>query len=291
MTFSSKTILGRTGLSVSRIGLSPGRGRLPAREVERAFERGVNYLYWGSLRGGDFAKGIRAVARSQRDKLVLVIQSYSRARWFMRRSLERALRSLGTDHADLFLLGWWNKPPPRKLLDEALALRERGLARHLLISGHDRTTFAQYAKDPAYGAIMVRYNASHPGAEQDVFPLLPERERPGVVAYTATRWGGLIDPKQSPPGERAPTATDCYRFALSSGHVDVCLSAPQTAAQLDQTLATLDAGPMVADELAWMKRVGAHVKAKAGKRALPTPLELADRFMARWSGSARDSTR
>jgi hypothetical protein len=31
----------------------------------------------------------------------------------MRGSLTWALRKLRTDHSDLLLLGWWNKPPPR----------------------------------------------------------------------------------------------------------------------------------------------------------------------------------
>ena len=155
-----------------------------------------------------------------------------------------------------------------------------------MISCHDRSTFARYIGDPTYDAIMVRYNAAHPGAETDVFPHLPERGGPGVVAYTVTRWGGLLDPRLVPEGERVPTSTDCYRFALSSSHVDVCLSAPQTKEQLDQTLATLDAGPLDAEETAWMKRVGAAVKVKAGKSVVPSPLAVIDRLMARRAGSA-----
>ena len=38
---------------------------------------------------------------------------------------------------------------------------------------------------------MIRYNAAHPGAEQDVFPHLAARQ-PAVVAYTATSWRKLL---------------------------------------------------------------------------------------------------
>ena len=288
---TTKIKLGRTGLEVSRVGLAPGRGNLPVSQIERAFDSGINYLYWGSYRAPNFANAIRSIGSKKRDQMVLVVQSYTRAAWMMAGSLERALRSLGTDYTDLLLLGWWNQPPPERILDAALALRERGLAKHLVISCHDRTTFKRYITNPAYGAIMVRYNAAHPGAEQDVFPFLPEQEPPGVVAYTVTRWGGLIDPMQMPEGEqRVPTATDCYRFALTSPHVNVAISAPQTEAHLDQTLETLIASPMDADELAWMRRVGAHVKARASKKTMPSPLDLVDRMMARAAGSG-DATR
>jgi aryl-alcohol dehydrogenase-like predicted oxidoreductase len=292
MSFESHVDLGRTGLQVSRVGLAPGPGgKLPVSEIERAFERGVNYLYWGSLRTSNYRDAVRNIGKSRRDKLVLVVQSYARFAWAVTWSLERGLRALKADYADFFLLGWRNMPPPPAILDAALKLKERGLARHLMVSCHDRVTFKEYIADPSYGAIMVRYNASHPGAEQDVIPFLPERGRPGVVAYTVTRWGQLIDPKRTPQGERTPTSTDCYRFALTAKDVNICLSAPQSSAQLDQTLATLSSEPMGADELAWMKRVGAHVKAAAGKRARPSPIEIIDRIAARRAGRSGESLR
>jgi aryl-alcohol dehydrogenase-like predicted oxidoreductase len=256
------------------LGLGPG---LEARDVERAFERGINYLYWGSLRAAPFGRGIANLARRHRSEMVVVVQTYSRVGWMMRGSLERALRELGTDYADFLLLGWWQAPPPPRILDAALALQAAGKARHILISCHHRPTFERLAANPAFGAIMVRYNAAHPGAEREVFPLLGE-PKPGVVSYTATRWGALIDPRLTPPGEPTPRASDCYRFALTHPAVDVCLAAPSSAEMLDEALLALDRGPMSADEIAWMKRVGAGVR---GAKTLETgnvPVTLLDRL-------------
>ena len=80
-----------------------------------------------------------------------------------------------------------------------------------------------------------------------------------MVTYTTTRWGDLCDPRKTPPGERTPTGTDCYRFALSHPQVDLCLSGPDDVEQMKQALATLDLGPMDEEELAWMRRVGESI--------------------------------
>ena len=65
--------LGRTGISLGRLGLASGYGA-DRRCVEMGFERGVNYFYWGTFRRDSFGEGLRAL-RPQREKFVLVIQS------------------------------------------------------------------------------------------------------------------------------------------------------------------------------------------------------------------------
>jgi len=276
-----KTTLGRTGLAVSRLGIGSSAG-VGGADIERAVERGINYLYYGSLRRAGFAEGVRAVARKRREDLVVVVQSYTRAACLMGMGFERGLRQLGVDQADVLLLGWWNQPPPRRIVDAALALRDKGRARHVMISCHDRSTFAQYVDDPAYGAIMVRYNAAHPGAEREVFPRIEAMDaaaRPGVVAYTATRWGALLNPALTPAGDATPRASDCYRFSLTHPTVDMSLCAPADGAQLDEAMAALDRGPLDAEELAWMKRVGASVRAASASSGGNMPIQLLDRLV------------
>jgi aryl-alcohol dehydrogenase-like predicted oxidoreductase len=189
--YSDKRPLGRSGLLVSRIGLGASYG-IEERDVERAFERGVNYLYWGSRRRSGFGRAIRSIARQKREELVVVVQSYSRSALALRPSLELALRRLHLDYTDVLLLGWWNQPPPERILDAAMQLVQAGKVKSVMVSCHHRPTFVRYLDDPCYGAIMVRYNAAHRGAEREVFPLFAAATpgaTPGVVAYTATRWG------------------------------------------------------------------------------------------------------
>ena len=249
MSFASRA-LGRTGLRVGPLGLGASYG-VPAAAVERAFERGVNYLYWGSLRRGGFERALCHL-RPHRDRVVLVLQSFSRVAPLVTWSVERALRRLNYVCADVLLLGLWNRPVPERILDAARALRSRGLVRYLAVSSHNRELMAQMAGGGDFDVVHFRYNAAHPGAEQDIFPHLPRADRPGTVAYTATNWGRLVDPERSP-------ASDCYRFVLTRPEIDICLCGPANAAQMDEALKALERGPMDTEELERMRRMGASL--------------------------------
>lgn len=262
---------------VTPLGLGSAYG-LEARDVERAVERGINYIYWGSQRRASYAEAVRNLGPAGRDNLVLVVQSYTRVAALMRGSLERALREMNTDYTDLLLLGWWNEAPPRKIVDAALELKRKGLTKGILISCHHRPAFATYIDDSAYDGIMFRYNAAHPGAETDIFPHLTRR-RPGTVGYTATRWKALLNPKYLPENEPRPRASDCYRFVLSNPNVDVCLSGPANVEELDEAFAALDRGPLSDDEMAWMRRVGSHVHEKANVQRFTKMVRLGDRVV------------
>jgi aryl-alcohol dehydrogenase-like predicted oxidoreductase len=160
----------------------------------------------------------------------------------------------------VLLLGYWNRPIAPRIVDAALKLRDRGLARHLAVSTHQRSLAAELSDDRRLGALHIRYNAEHRGAEQDLFPKRPAGGRPGMVAFTATSWGRLLDPRRIPPGERVPCAADCYRFVLANPNVDVCMTGPSSEQQVTDSLAALDSGPMPPDEVDWMRRVGASVR-------------------------------
>jgi len=283
--FESPRVLGRTGLAVGAIGLGSSYG-VGGSDIERAFERGVRLFLWGSRRRPKFAAGIRALA-PRRDELVLGIQSYSRVGSLMKPFVTKALKSLGTDHVDLLGLAWWNDSPSRRILDAAMKLRDQGLVRHLMVSCHHRPSFQTFLGEPAYAAWMLRYNAAHPGAEREVFPHLGD-PRPGVLAFTATRWGKLTSTELTPPGERTPSATDCYRFVLSSPDVDATLCGPSDGKRLDESMAALDQGPMSAEELAWMRRVGVAVRANAKAGG---PIHVIDKLAARMSGRAAHGAR
>ena len=266
-SFPERVVLGRSGLEVGPLGLSGGYGA-PKEALLGAFDRGVNYWYHGSRRSEGMTQAIRElVSAGKRDELVIVLQSYSRWGWLLERTFTAGLRSLGIDHADVLLLGWYNDLPGSGILERAFDLQGRGLCRHVALSGHHRPSFVKYAADDRFGLMHLRYNAAHTGAEQDVFPHLDD-QRPGFVAFTATRWQSLLKPKLMPAGEAPLRARDCYRFVLSSPHFQVCMTGPADAAQVDEALEALSEGPISVEEEERFRRVGAHVRAHAGWRPL-----------------------
>jgi aryl-alcohol dehydrogenase-like predicted oxidoreductase len=171
---------------VGRLGLGASYGA-PAKAFEAAFDAGCNYFYWGALRNNKMAEAIRnIVKKGKRDDLVLVIQDFRRSPTGFEKSLTRGLKKVGLDTADVLLIGWRNKPPKLKILEAAEKLREQGVFRYLGLSSHKRSLFPELAKDSRYDLFHIRYNAANRGAEEDLFPHLPE-ERPGNVCLSQNR--------------------------------------------------------------------------------------------------------
>ncbi|MBT8340511.1 MAG: hypothetical protein HKP58_00860 [Desulfatitalea sp.] len=257
--FSEKVVLGRTGLMVSRLGIGAAYG-VSERACRLAFDEGVNYFFWGSVRTPGMGVAIRDIARTNREKLVVVLECYTRSHRLIRRSIEQGLKSLKIELADIVLLGWHDNPPRPKLMDAVLRLKEHGLFRYLGISSHQRTLFQNYIEDDLYDVFHVRYNAAHRGAEKDIFPYLPKQaQAPGIVSFTNTRWGDLLKEKNMPEGYSPPDASECYRFSLSNPHVQVAVCGPKNDAEMKTALNVVKNSPMDEQDLQRMRIIGDYV--------------------------------
>ena len=261
MDFKGHTMLGRTGLSVSRLGIAASYG-VPGPAVEMAFhEHGINFLYWGSMRKPGMRDAIINLKGNNRDKLVIAFQSYDKSGLLMARLHEKGLRTLVIDCADLLILGWMMGNPRGRMLEAAMRLKEEGKVRYLAISSHNRTMVGNMIRKGTLpiDAYMIRYSAAHRGAETDIFPHVTAEDPPGIMSYTATRWGRLLDPNKMPPGEDPMAAADCYRFALTDPNVNLCMMGPRTALELEQGLTALEKGPLSAEEMERARRIGDFV--------------------------------
>lgn len=259
--FRESTTLGRTGLQVSRIGIGSGYG-VPSHAIERAYhEHGVNYFFWSSPRRKGMEEAVRHLSRTEREKMVVVLQTYDHIGLFMHHFIEKGLKSLKIEFADILILGWFNHIPNERVLNAALELKKEGKIRFIGMSGHNRPVFGQLAQqnNTAIDVYMVRYNAVNRGAEEDVFPHLSGKNRPGIVTYTTTCWGKLLKASKMPHGKSPLTSTDCYRFALSNKNVDLCLTGPKNQDEMDEALRTLDSSSLSNNEMEHIKYIGDYI--------------------------------
>ena len=260
------------GKRVFRLGLAGNYG-VETADVLYAAERDVNYWLWGRT-FKRMTPALREILQGDRDKHVVAVLGNAFLAGGVRRSIERALTRLGTDYLDIFKLGWVGRGSrlSASTTQALLKARQEGLIRSLGCSIHDRPRAGALVRESELDTFMIRYNAKHPGAEQDIFPHL-ETRRPNVVAYTATSWGQLLKPYDKVPLPPYPGAREggspppltpghCYRFCLTSPHVHVVLTGPKTRAQLEENLACMRQGPLTQPERQWVLDYGAFVKSK-----------------------------
>ncbi len=266
MTEFAYVDLPSVGKRVLRLGLAGNYG-IDSSDCEVAAERGVNFWLWAP----SFSKMTPVLKRllaEDRERHVVSMLDNVMLAGGPRRGVEKALRLLGTDYLDIYKIGWLGKASrfSQGVQDTMVALKDEGKVKSIGASIHDRKRAGALARDSILDTFMLRYNAKHPGAEQDVFPHLAARN-PTVIAYTATSWRQLLKPVKGL--DDPPTAGMCYRFCLSSPHVHVCLTGPGNRRQFEDNLAALEKGPLTAEEDAWIRNYGAQVKAKRPLVSIP----------------------
>jgi len=258
------TTLGRLGKDTYRLGVSgtyrPGKGT-----IHRALDAGVNVFFCYGFDNQTIAV-LRDLAPSTRAGLTIVTGAYNLLWGYpnLRRTLEKRLRQLRTDTLDVFLfLGVMGKERYlERVLEEMRRFREEGKVRAIGVSIHHRKLAGSLAARGAVDVLMMRYNAAHRGAEQDIFPHLAAHG-PAVIGYTATRWTYLLRrPRGWPRDGRVPTPGECYRFVLSNPHVNVCLSAPRSRKELEGSLSAIPAGPLGEEDMQFMRTFGDAVHAQ-----------------------------
>ncbi len=243
------------GKKIFRLGLATSYG-IDEGGVRAAMDRGVNLFLWTAKHKG-LEKPLREAMMGRREQVAVIgFATIGFFGWGVRRGAEGLLKALGTDYLDVLQLGWlgvgsaFTSATERELV----ALRESGKVRAIGASIHDRPRAGRMAESSPLDVLMIRYNAAHPGAERDIFPHVREK-KPSIVAYTATAWRKLLKKPKSWDGP-VMTAGDCYRFQLSSPHVDVALTGPASRAEVEENLAAVEKGPLSEDEQQWMRKFG-----------------------------------
>jgi aryl-alcohol dehydrogenase-like predicted oxidoreductase len=264
------TILGSTRIPVYRLGLSatylPGR-----KTIYRAIDEGINYFFYFSI-DRQMIRVFKEVLKNRREQFVIATGAYNFIMGYpnLRKTLEKRLRQLHTDYIDIFqFLGVTKESDfPERAREELYRFKDEGKIRAVGISTHDRKFAGKLAAEGKIDVLMIRYNAAHRGAEQDIFPSL-KKSNPGVVSFTATRWRSLLRrPSRWPAIVPIPDAGMCYRFVLSNPQVHICMSAPTHIKQLEHNLNALRLGSLSDDEMQFMRRFGDSVHKERNRLSL-----------------------
>jgi predicted aldo/keto reductase-like oxidoreductase len=256
----------------TRLGLATrGNTSLDREAVLSAIGRGVNYLNWCGHSDG-MQEAVRRLER-RRAGVIIAVQMEARSGAEAKRELGEALGALGTDRLDIVTYYYveypeeWDEIAAHGGAAEVLeAARREGVIGAIGLTSHQRPLAVQIAQSGRLDLLMVRYNAAHRGAEEDVFPAARRQKLP-VTAFTCTRWGALLNSTpDDPPGFVPPSAPECYRFVLAHPGVSVALMAPDGADELEENLAILeDWRALTAERYQALKAHGDRVRRWAGR--------------------------
>jgi predicted aldo/keto reductase-like oxidoreductase len=253
-----------------RLGLATrGNTHLDIADVYHALDRGVNFLNWCGQ--PDALSGAIASLGARRSEVALCVQFEARTAVDADKELRQILQELRTDYVDVLTFyyveaasEWDEIAAAGGALEYCRAAQRRDAVRRLGLTSHQRPLAAQIARSGLIDLLMIRYNAAHRGAEQDVFPVTGPANLP-VVVYTCLRWGALLQQTpDDPTGFRPPSAPDWYRFDLQAPAATVALMAPDNRQELDEDLQVLQSGPLTAAEYDVLASHGQRVRRHAG---------------------------
>jgi aryl-alcohol dehydrogenase-like predicted oxidoreductase len=311
-----QTTLGRTGLRVSVAGLGcGGHSRLGqsygATEqesidvVHRALDLGINLIDTAQIYGTESIVG--KALRGRRDDVVLstkalpVHDDKPLEPKRLRRSVERSLQNLQTDHVDLFFVHGMQvrdlEHTREVLVPELLALKDDGLVRHLAVSeafasdnGHESLGQSLDAGDDWYDVLMVGHNPFNPSARDRVLPATEERDI-GVLVMFAVRKSlasadgvkrvvdalverGAIDPAAVDAGDplgflladggASSYSEAAYRFARHEPGCHVVLTGTGSVDHLAQNVAAINGPPLPLEHQKRLQELFGHIDSVSG---------------------------
>jgi aryl-alcohol dehydrogenase-like predicted oxidoreductase len=259
------------GTRASRLGLAAYPDQDP-RCVEAAAKAGINYFFFYSASVTPFIEALKRVARDSRDDIILASGTGARSKSGLQNARRNILSAVGADVIDIFFAEYIHPDDEEKkifcsggVLDELQRWKADGTIRYVGATAHDRKLAKQLAEDPRVDILMHRFNMAHRKATDEVFPAAVRSKTP-VIAFTATRWGTLVESHAEWNGD-APSAADCYRYCLTQPAVQVVLTAPNSLEELRENLKVLKSPPMSANARRRWEQFGDLIYKQGGRKA------------------------
>ena len=246
------TVLGKTGLKISRVGF----GGIPIQRVNREqakpliarlAQEGVNYI--DTARGYTVSEEYLGYAlEGLRDKFILATKSMARTKEGMEKDISISLQNLRTEYIDLYQV----HNPSAKDLEQVCApggalealqeAKKAGKIGHIGITLHSVDLFREALELPWVETIMFPYNIVETQAEE-------------LIARCAEKNIGFICMKPLAGGalENAPLA---IRFIMQNPNVSVVIPGMAEEKEITQNIAAaLDNAPLTEEEMAEISHI------------------------------------
>ena len=246
------TVLGKTGLKISRMGF----GGIPIQRIDaegtkglmhQLRDAGVNYI--DTARGYTVSEEYLGYAlEGIREDFVLATKSMSRTREAMAADIETSLKNLRTHYIDLYQI---HNATPEQLLQVAApggaleALQEAktaGKIGHIGVTAHSLDTFRMALDMDWVETIMFPYN-------------IVENQGQELIHACAEKSIGFICMKPL-AGGAIEDATLALRYVCANPDVTVVIPGMADPKELEQNLAAVsDTSPLTAEEQAKFQQV------------------------------------
>lgn len=246
------TVLGKTGLKISRVGL----GGIPIQKVDEEqtkkllhllAQQGVNYI--DTARGYTVSEQYLGYAlEGIRSQFVLATKSMSRTKEAMEKDIQISLSNLRTDYIDLYQVHNPSAQDLEQVMAQGGALealqeaKAAGKIGHIGITLHSADLFAQALELPWVETIMFPYN-------------IVENQGEDYIAACSDKNIGFICMKPL-AGGALEDATLALRYVMQNPHVSVVIPGMADEKEVFQNIqAVEDKRPLQADELSKIQEI------------------------------------
>jgi predicted aldo/keto reductase-like oxidoreductase len=258
-------LLGRTGASVSAIGLGGAHSAAPkdpaesVRLIRTTIDGGITFMdnCWDYSGGEAEVRMGQALRDGYRERAFLMTKIDARLAAAATAQIEQCLQRLQTDHLDLLQIHEVIRPDdpdrvfaPGGAIEALVAARHAGKIRHIGFTGHKDPAIhlKMLDMDFAWDTVQMPLNCvdtHHLSFEAQVLPVLVERGI-GVLGMKPLAAGQAVR-------SGAATAEECLRYAMSLP-TSVVITGCDSMAILEQALRVWqNFQPMTAEEMAALR--------------------------------------
>jgi len=242
--------LGKTGLRVSRLcfgslTIGPLQANLAPREgakvIRAALEQGVNFIDTAELYGT--YPHIRAALEGWREHVVIASKCYAYSREGAQQSLELALRELGVDYLDIFMLheqesrltlqGHW------AALEYFWEAKAKGIIGAVGISTHTVEAVRAAAEIEGIDVIHPLINISGLGIKDGTVT-----EMLAAIALAHGKGKGIYSMKPFGGGNLLNRKAECLQFVLDQPCIDAVAIGMQNVDEVAANIAMINGEPV-----------------------------------------------